>query len=130
MPYAVVSILQDGTAYLYFTTPDDLANSQEYQRSHGGEVVSTATINAIFKNALPREDGGIPTSEFKRRLARMIYNLGTKKDDVQSKWDRVLALLDSFTTIYPHKPPVSDLITLAVADGLITQAEAVVISTP
>jgi hypothetical protein len=73
-------------------------------------------------------DNGIPIVDFKRRLAKMLYILGTKTAETQTKWDRVLRLLDSFTVVYAQQPPVSDLIQLAVADGLLTAEEAVVLA--
>jgi hypothetical protein len=129
MAYVVVTVLPDGTAGITATNPDDLETALAYKNEHGGEVVSVATVNAIHNGALPAvPDNGIPIVDFKRRLAKMLYILGTKTAETQTKWDRVLRLLDSFTVVYAQQPPVSDLIQLAVADGLLTAEEAVVLA--
>lgn len=72
----------------------------------------------------PPPPGGVPVVEFKRRLAMLVYVLGTKDAEVRQKWDRVLAMLDTFTVVYPDQEPVSSLIDAAVVDQLLSPEAA------
>jgi hypothetical protein len=125
MSYVIVSVNPDGTAAVTTPIPDDREAADAYAAEHGGEVVSRATVDALYASARPVEPaGGIPVAEFKRRAAMLYYVLGTKPDDVQRRWDRVLGLLDSFTVVYPAEQPVAGLLQAAVADGLLTAEQA------
>jgi len=74
--------------------------------------------------ALREVKPGVPVAEFKRRLAPFYFALGGFPDAVQKQWDRVLALLDTYTVVYPREEPVAGLIQAARAQNLLTAEQA------
>ena len=123
MAYRVCSVNPDGTAAVTTPVPDTLEAATALAVRSGGEVVSAELVAALqLGDRLP--GGGIAVAEFRRSLAGVIYALGSLPEAKQRQWDRVLALLDSYTVIYPGQEPVAGLLTLAVADGLLTREQA------
>lgn len=57
-------------------------------------------------------------------LIPAVLSLGSKAADVQVKWDRILAIVRSVDDVRIGDPTVRSLFNLAVADGLLNQAQA------
>lgn len=67
----------------------------------------------------------LPRSEFKKRIAPVYLALADKGESIQRKWDRILdGLLADYHTVRLTDPVLQALVALAVADGLLTQAQA------
>ncbi len=67
---------------------------------------------------------GLTPREFKKRLIPLYVNLAGASTEAQRKWDRLLALTGEYTVIQSQLEPVSSLIGMAVAEGLLTEADA------
>lgn len=113
-----------GAAVVTAPIPDDLLAAHAYATAYGGEVVSAALVAALRRGDAP-PPGEVPANEFRRRLLPLRVGMALHPDEAtRKKWDAIWGELGHFTVIYPGVPPVSDLLALAVADGLLTQAQA------
>lgn len=128
MNYRVCKLV-NGAVSTTTTIPDDIETASEYAAKHGGEVVSAELVVALSRGDAPPV--GVSSLTFRKRLIPLRVALTMHPDaSVKAKWAAVLPELDYFTIVYPDQSPVSDLITMAVADGLITSEQAVAIVAP
>lgn len=66
----------------------------------------------------------VPVVQFRAGLLPMRLRLLGADSETRLKWGVILPELDILTVVYPREQPVAGLLGLAVADGLLTQAEA------
>lgn len=126
----VISLNADGTAAV--TTPiaqpgetDADALARVLAATPGGEPLTAALAAALQREHAPPAGAVVPVTEFKRRAAMLWVRLGGAAAAVQAKWDRIAgSLLAGFRSIDLTDPTVRALADLAVADGLLTRAEA------
>lgn len=66
----------------------------------------------------------VPIVRFRAGLIPMRLRLLAASDAIRAKWDVILGELMILTAVYPREEPVAGLMAMAVADGVLTQAEA------
>lgn len=129
--YVVVSQNPDGTASV--TTPVPLDGEGDRQAAErvaagipGGEVLSAGLVAALRRADQPAPGSLIPADSFRERIAMAYLRLATAAPEVQAKWDRIMGAF-----LPPGRPPVNLLspttaaiVAAAVADGLLSDAEA------
>lgn len=121
MGYRVCKLTEAGAVSVTTPVPDDAATAVELAARLGGEVVSAELLAALTTPA-PRP-AGVTIGDFKLAIAPALLAVAAKDAATQAKWDRVLNLLLSSPAdrvVYPAAPPLSDLLRLAVADGILT----------
>lgn len=63
------------------------------------------------------------SAEFQLAAVPALIRLAGMADDVQRKWDRILSAIRSVGAIHVQDASVRALLSLAVADGLLTEPE-------
>lgn len=129
--YVVVSPNGDGTAAV--TTPVPLEGEDDREAAErvatgipGGEVLSAALVAALRRADAPAPGSVVPVGEFRERIVMAYVRLPGKGAATQAKWDRIIRdfLPADRGPVNLASPTTAALVAAAVADGLLTQAEA------
>ena len=129
MDYVVVTVNSDGTAAITTPIPPTREAAESLAASSGGEVVSKATVDAIYANAEPPASQYIPAETFRERLLPAYLRIASVTDaTLVAKWDRIIRdfLPPARTTpVNVASAATIGLVGSLVADGLLTEQESV-----
>lgn len=129
MNYVVVTINEDRTASITTPIPPTLEAAEALAASSGGEVVSKATVDAIYANATPPASQFVPAETFRERLLPAYLRIASVTDaTLVAKWDRIIRdfLPPTRTSaVNVASAATIGLVQSLVADGLLTERESV-----
>ncbi len=129
--HVVVSLNPDGTAAV--TTPIPQAGETAREAAErvaagipGGEVLSAELVAALRRADTPAPGSLVPVAAFRERIVMAYLRLGAKPAEVQATWNRVIRdyLPPDRGPVNLASPTTTALLAAAVADGLLTEAEA------